>query len=332
MNTIAVIPIAEAVAALKAGQIIAKIVPKPASKDGKAKTYQAGTVYFDVKYTIKVPTADGKEVTKTCNGDFSFTDVTTGKPPINRDDLTDERYKYVEDGKEPTYQIQTDTKFGGAFAEFCSLFDPQIEKLIQEAASGPDKIPGFIIKDRKYHHIIQTHIQDEQSENCGNKLENPIVRIKIKPGVYPEKFSRALAGKPQSEFLDGNTKRVVAGKYVYDPCYCVGDDGEPIVGEDGKKIPVTPPTLWHYLVFGSKIEGRINIGSIAINKIWVSLQMTAPRTIIWRGNPGGAVYEDEIAHESDTSTAPKDDDKPVKIDDKVNEFLNDLDKAEDDLE
>ncbi len=329
MSAVPVIPLTEVVAALEEGQVIAKLVMRPLGKDGKVKIYQAGTYYVDIKYSIRV-NVDGKEVVKTCNGDFSFTDVKTGRPPLNKDDPNDKRNEYVQAGKEPTYMIATDTRKGGALARFHELFDPQLEQLVKDAAEGPNKLPGFITNGRTYHHLIQTRIQDEQSEKFGEKIDTPLVRIK----VHPEAQESSTTGRPTTEYLDRDTKKVVAGRYVYEPCYCLDDEGQPIM-KDGKKVLVTASTLCHYLTPNSIVDGRINAGTLAISKGWVSAQIKATRLIIKRGSPLGTLYEDELADEPDTvvddkSSTPSGS-KPVISADKVADFLNDLNGAEDEL-
>lgn len=248
MSAIPVVPVSEAIYAMKRGETICFIQSKQVKKgkDGKVeppKRYN-GCLYFDVLYKIKVfqvkyennagktvlislPTEDAKlpddvknvisrtTVTKEC-ADFSYTNLKTTKAPLDPNDKDDPRYKMqVRDGKVGAPTIQTSIKNAGEAGEFLLLLTPQINAAIKAAGAEDSAtfIQYFDIEGLRIIPIVKTRISKSAPEKAGELLDDPIIYIKSPIGKYPANFpKKALQNQRKSVFVDYLSRRVVLGK------------------------------------------------------------------------------------------------------------------------
>lgn len=314
MATISVIPVSEAITAMKRGETICFIQQKQTrkGKDGKPeapKRYN-GSLFFDVLYRVNVVDATGKITLKECGGDFSYTNLKTTKPPLDPENKEDRRHKDLAsaDGKPKPPTIQSNMKCAGELGEFLMLLKPQIEASIRAAgAEGTETaIPHFDIEGLKIRPIVKTHISKKAKENAGAALEDPILYIKSPMGKYPATYpKKALQNQRKSVFADYSSRRVVPGrngkpKEEFDLAVLVDNTGEPVLNDAGEKIVVDETNLHKYLGYGSIInKGRINCGSICISNVGVSLGVDATWSACTpsNGTTEDAEYEDSYVDE-----------------------------------
>ena len=214
------------------------------------------------------------------DGWFSFENVELSTGMADPADETDKRNEF----EGTRLQLQTSVSRAGVIGEFLQQLQPAWEETVANSVDAGDIVKGT----RRVHGIVQSKLSEENAENPGGDIEDPIIRFKIDFRPYPARYPRTfLRGQPKTKIYDYRTA------YTDDKGttqYHLAKVEDPDTGE---LVDVTTDNIHLFVTAGSVIKsGRITMPSVAVSQAWISLPITINRAVIEPGAEAG--FSDEV--------------------------------------
>ena len=238
-----------------------------------------GSEFLNIVFNIKQ--FHGKQ------GWFSAKNIELSSGLADPADKEDKRNDYVA----TRLQFATTVSMAGDFGKFLQILNDQWLKAIQQLIDSKTIDVG----NREIKGLMQTHLSQNNAENPGGMIEDPIIRFQIKFDKFSEKHPvAAIRGKQMTEFYDARTKYV-------------DEDGKPnyklalVINDYGEEEPVNSDNMHKFVTKGSVLKHvRLMIQSPCISQNCVSCPIVATRVVIMPGGGGG--FTDEFVDDEDEET------------------------------
>jgi hypothetical protein len=229
------------------------------------KRYKCDAYFLSVTWNI--------DTSRNAPGWFTATNITVTKGISDPNDLQDKR------NEEPKKRsvIETRVSSAGDLGKFMLALNEAWIRKVQELADS--KV--IMIGKRRIADILQLKVSDNNSENPGVVIEDPIIRLRINFAPFPSNIGdKKLAGKPQTTIYDATTKMVdpKTGRITYN-----------IAQID--EVPINESNMHLFITAGSRIEKmRLMIQSACVSQSFISMQILVNEAVIESG--GNAEFDD----------------------------------------
>ncbi len=241
-------------------------------KKKEDKVYRGNTRYMNATFNI------GIHVKK--SGWFWANDIEITRGMAAPGDPNDKR----AENENMRLVVQTTLSRCGEFGEFLKALNPQwINQVNTMMANGDIKEKG-----KKAKGLFQDKLSDNNTENPGGDIEDPIVRFDIDFKPYAATYYiPELRNTPKSQFLDYGSKYLDKNnKEQFKPAI-VADP------TTGLEAPVNANNVHLLVTTGSIIRrGRFVVQTVTIGKTWITLSIELTRAVMEAGPSGG--FSDEV--------------------------------------
>jgi hypothetical protein len=276
MSKLTIIEAATALAAVNENPNTIFTLAKKREVPGKAP-YAAGAKYYKTSWKFGTQPAT--------NGWFVIENI-----PITNRIAPPGDARFV--GKESArYNLQTTVGVSGDFGQFISKFNrPYLDAINKYITDGT--IAG---RNKRIHALIRDHLSDDNVENPGGIIEDPIICFDVGFKLHPKDFYISdKAGKPKTEFFEyisggeRDENGVEKTPLKFKPAEVFNPDTQCME-------PVGEMNLHLWLKNGGVIKrARLWFSSVCASSNWVSMPLCIVKVVIALGS-GEVVCSDGLS-------------------------------------